>query len=66
METKQKEVLRAQWRHVYQRWVIVSKTYNGSGGWKNFWDTHLYMTKEEADVIIDHLINTKPDKYERG
>ncbi|NCD40944.1 MAG: hypothetical protein EOL88_02515 [Bacteroidia bacterium] len=61
-----KEILRAQWRQVYQRWVIVSKTNNGSGGWKNYWNTGLYMTKEEADVIINHLVNKKPDEFERG
>lgn len=66
METKQKVVIRAQWRHAYQRWIIVTKTYTGKGGWKNYWNTGSYPTKEVAEVAIDKLMSDNPGEFERG
>lgn len=66
MQDKPKELLRAMWRQNYQAWVIASKTENGAGGWKNWYNTSFYKSREEAESAIDTLIDQNPERYGKG
>lgn len=60
---KAKRILRAQWDGRMNAWKIVEKTYNGAGGWKKF--SEWYLSKSEAEIIIDSFVDDFPELYEK-
>jgi hypothetical protein len=63
MESKSKEILRAQWQARQGKWRIVKKTYTGSGGWKLLEGAEPYDTGAICQTAIKSLVNEFPEKY---
>lgn len=60
----EKLILRSQFNGRLKIWKIVKKTFNGNGGWANLESaSETYPTMEEADDMINFLVEMYPELY---